>query len=190
MYQKFLDAMIKGERLQKNGHLIRKTTIRNYEGLQKNLEEYSLLKSKVIRMKDYESLNTTRARISEKNYWKRFYLSFTEFLYTKADDNYVGTQIKLLRAFFNYQNELMNPAPGNYYLRFYAIQEETPVLVLYPERLNFLIHNKEFEKKLPAHLKRHKDLFVFGCTTALRFSDLISLKPSNIERINNNVYVT
>jgi len=51
--------MIKGERLQKNGHLIRKTTIRSYEGLQKNLEEYSLLKSKVIRMKDYESLNTT-----------------------------------------------------------------------------------------------------------------------------------
>ncbi len=189
LYQTFIDDMRYEKRLQKNGRIIRGQTIRNYLALQTNLIEYSTLTGKVLRLKDYEDLRTTRARIIERNYWERFYFGFTSFLYGKADDNFVGTQIKLLRAFFNYQNDRMDPAPGDYFKSFYVIEEEIPVLVLYPERLNFLIYNKEFEKSLPKHLKRHKDMFVFGCTTALRFSDLSNLKTSNLETINKNLYL-
>jgi len=182
--------MVSGKRLQKNGRSMRKRSIDTYLALQKNLQQYSIEKNKVLRIRDIDRLNTTRARIIERNYWERFYFGFTEFLYEKADDNYVGSQIKLLRAFFNYLNERMEPAVGDFYKQFYATKEEVPVVVLYPERLNFLIYDKEFEKKLPKHLKKHKDMFVFGCSTALRFSDLVNLKPSNLEHLNNNVYVS
>jgi hypothetical protein len=183
--------MQSGKRVQKNGRLIRKTTIKNYLALKKNLTDYSNEKGIVLRIRDYERLGTTRARIRERNYWRRFYFSFTEFLYQKCDlyDNYVGTQIKLLRAFFNYQNNEMDPTPGNYHNRFYVTSEETPVLVLIPERLNFLIYNKEFENSLPKRLRVMKDIFVFGCITALRFGDLIKANRTNIEYINKNVYM-
>lgn len=34
-----------------------------------------------------------------------------------------------------------------------------------------------------------KDIFVVGCTVALRYSDLINLKPSNLEKENNQWYL-
>lgn len=183
--------MQSGKRVQKDGRIIRKTTIKNYLALKKNLTDFSNEKGIVIRIRDYEQLGTARARIIERNYWRRFYFSFTEYLYQKCDlyDNYVGTQIKLLRAFFNYQNDEMNPSPGNFHNRFYVTSEEIPVLVLVPERLNFLIYNKEFEDSLPKRLRVMKDIFVFGCITALRFGDLMKTNRTNIEYINKNVYL-
>lgn len=64
-----------------------------------------------------------------------------------------------------------------------------PVIVVVPERLSFLIYNKEFEKSLPKRLRVFKDMFVFGCTTALRFSDLRKANRTNIQVINKNVYL-
>lgn len=183
--------MESGKRLQKNGCLIRKTTIKNYLALQKNLTDFAKEKGIILRIKDDERMKSIRSRIAERNYWKRFYFSFTEYLYQNCDlyDNYVGTQMKLLRAFFNYQIEEMNPTPGSYHNRFYVTSEDIPVLVLVPERLKFLIYNKEFENSLPKRLRIMKDMFVFGCITALRFGDLIKANRTNIEYINKNVYL-
>ncbi|MGZ4082674.1 MAG: hypothetical protein ACXVOH_14445, partial [Bacteroidia bacterium] len=149
-----------------------------------------MIKEYDLRIKEYEHLNT-REKISEKNYWKKFYLNFCTYLFHEKNchDNYVGANLKLLRSFFNYLADENNPHPGFYFKRFYVPSEEVPVIVLVPERLNFLIHNKEFEASLPKHLRRIKDMFVFGCTTALRFSDLVALVPANIEKINANTYV-
>lgn len=183
--------MKSGKRVQKDGRIIRQTTIENYLALQKRLIAYEKEKGIVLRIRDYEDLRTIRARKIERNYWKRFYFSFTEYMYRKCDlyDNYVGTQMKLLRAFFNYQNREMDPSPGPYHNRFYVTSEEIPVLVLIPERLNFLIYNKEFENSLPKRLRVMKDIFVFGCITALRFGDLMKANRLNIEYINKNVYL-
>jgi integrase len=59
------------------------------------------------------------------------------------------------------------------------LQHSVPV-VLIPEQLNFLITNKDFESSLNKYLKRAKDIFVFGCTVGLRYSDLMNLKKTNI----------
>lgn len=48
--------MKKGKRVQKNGRVIRKTTIRNYIALQKNLEGFEKAKGKVLRIKDDEQV--------------------------------------------------------------------------------------------------------------------------------------
>jgi integrase len=72
---------------------------------------------------------------------------------------------------------------GDFYKQFYVRKEDVPIVVLLPEELNYLIYDKAFEQSLPARLQRVKDVFVFGCTVALRFSDLVELKRTNI-RVN------
>lgn len=190
-FHKFINELKGGRRLQKNGFLVRPSTIDNYLILQKHLQRYSEQNALVLRVRDYDSL-TTRERKTEKNYWKKFYLGFTDYLFNKigAHDNYVGSTMKLLRSFFNYLNDDCGLNTGSYHNRFYITHEEIPILVLYPERLNFLIHDKEFEESLPKFLKVKKDMFVFGCTTALRFGDLSKLTPTNIETINDRTYLS
>jgi integrase len=46
-----------------------------------------------------------------------------------------------------------------------------------------------FDNSLPEHLKTTKAIFVLGCTIGLRFSDLMNLKPKNLETVNGNVYI-
>lgn len=58
-----------------------------------------------------------------------------------------------------------------------------------PNELSFLITDKTFENSLSPKLKEVKDFFVFGCTVALRFSDLIALKKSNIRIANGQYYL-
>jgi integrase len=62
-------------------------------------------------------------------------------------------------------------------------------VVLQPDQLNYLITNNEFENQLNPYLKRVKDIFVFGCTVALRVSDLMALKKSNIVNTEKEVYL-
>ncbi len=58
-----------------------------------------------------------------------------------------------------------------------------------PEQLKFLIHNQEFEEGLTPSLKRIKDIFVFGCTTSLRFSDIFLLTNKNFEQQQDDWYL-
>jgi hypothetical protein len=67
---------------------------------------------------------------------------------------------------------------GSFHKKFYAPHEEIEIIVLTPERLNYLIHDKELHKKLTPDLKKVKDVFVFGCSVALRYSDLIALNKA------------
>lgn len=187
----FIKEQQNGTRLQKNGTIIRKSTIKNYLVLQKHLHRFTTENNFNWRLRNDDDLNS-RGRKIEHNYWKNFYFKFSEYLYKQigAHDNYAGVNFKLLRAFFNYINtELLIPT-GSYHNRFYITREDIPVIVLYPERFHFLIYNMEFENSLPKYLRKYKDMFVFGCTTALRFSDLVRLHSTNIEKINNNVYVS
>lgn len=190
MYVSFIKDMKKGNRLQKNGFSLKQTTIEAYETLLQHLISYELRYNKQLVIKDWETLNM-RGKTAETNYWKKFYLEFTTYLFNDCNhhDNYVGATMKLLRAFFAWlQTELIINV-GPYYQRFYKTYENIPVIVLSPERLHFLIYDQAFENSLCKRLQKLKDLFVFGCTTALRFSDLINLKPSNIEVIGKNTYV-
>jgi integrase len=182
--------MKKGQRLQKNGHAIRTSTIDGYEILLKHLQCFQTNTQKTLYIKDWETLNM-RTKKTETNYWKKFYIDFTDYMFHEKGhfDNYVGSNMKLLRAFFSWLKSELIVTPGPYYNRFYKTHEDIPVLVLSPERLHFLIYNKAFEKTLCKRLQKRKDLFVFGCTTALRFGDLANLKATNIEVIGKNTYV-
>ena len=101
----------------------------------------------------------------------------------------MGANVKNIRTFFNYLNTEKDFITGNFYKQFYVRKENVEILVLSPEQLKKLIHDTEFEENLTSAEKRIKDVFVFGCTTGLRFSDLYRLTPENFEFSQEDWYL-
>lgn len=189
LYKQFIRESETGKRLKKNGERIKKGSIDNYKYTLNNIEQFIAHTGFDFRINDYAKL-TKRERISEKNYWKKFYKNFTEFLYKRGCyDNYVGANIKIIRAFFNYLKYDKDLNTGDFQRLFYVRKEAIEILVLSPEQLKFLIHNKEFDDSLTKATKRIKDIFVFGCTTGLRYSDIFRLTNKNFEQQNEDWYL-
>jgi len=190
LYDKFISDSERGRRLQPNGKKVTSGTIQNYVYTKRILEKFCNSKGFVLRIYSVKYLTQRQMQV-EKNYWKKFYKKFTDYLYNDCShfDNYVGQNIKNIRTFFGYLNKTLLLNVGDFHLQLYVRKEEVPIVTLLPEELNFLIYNKDFEVKLTPKMQRVKDVFVFGCTVALRFSDLLALKKSNLRIINNNWYL-
>lgn len=190
LFRKFINAAKKGNHIQKNGKKIKLTSIKNYHYLELLLTKFSEDKGFYIRLKN--NTNFTKKQFEdEKKYWKDFYLKFTSYLYDDCNhfDNYVGRTLKLLRSLFNYLINEKGLNIGSFHKKFYIPSEDVEIVIISPERLNHLIHNNEVEKTLDDELKKVKDVFVFGCSVALRFSDLTVLNKSNLEIINKRMYI-
>jgi integrase len=190
LFERFISDSQKGRRIQPNGKRISPGTIDNYLSLLKLLKGFCAVRNTTLRLKPFDSLHK-REQKTELNYWKKFYTKFTDYLYQDCNhfDNTVGQNIKNLRVFFNYCNKHLQLGIGDFHLQFYVRKEEIPIITLLPEELNFFIYDSAFETSLPDRLKKVKDVFVFGCTVALRFSDLMLLNKTNIREVNDNVYL-
>lgn len=190
LLEKFIKDSKSGRRLQKNGKRFRKSSIEKYETLFIYLGRFSTIKKRKLRVRQISRLNK-RELARERNYWKQFYREFTDHHHNVLNhfDNYVATMIKSLRTLFNYLNNEKGLNIGTFHKNFYVRSEDIPVVVLSPERLNYLIYSKTFEDGLSEKLKMVKDIFVFGCTVGLRVSDLLNLNQSNLEYINERIYL-
>ena len=189
LFHKFIKDTETGKRLKKNGTRITADSIQNYKSVLLNLERFIAKEQFDWRICDVSKL-TKREFATEKNYWKKFYYAFTEYLYSKGcHDNYVGTNIKILRTFFNYLKHEKDIPIGEFHKQFHVLKEDIEVLVISPEQLKFLIHDSIFDKALPEHLRQIKDIFVFGCTTGLRFSDIFLLSNKNFENKRVDSYL-
>ena len=190
LFEKFIKYSYNGKRLKPDGNRIKPQTVDNYVYVLNYLREYQLQHDTVLRIKVIRS-NNRRLLLAERNYWKKFYLQFTNYLYFKRNfyDNYVGTVIKIIRNFFSFVNTEFDIATGAYYKSFFVCKEEIPVITLMPRQLHFLITNKEFEESLSRPLKKAKDIFVIGCTIAFRVSDLFALRFTDIEQVEDHYYI-
>jgi len=180
-FSQFVKAAINGRRLTASGKRISKGTVTNYFFVQRLLLEYEEKYALQIRIQllHKASLRTLQR---EKNYWARFFQQFSAFLYKDKGyyDNYTATVFKILKTFFNYLQVEKGYVVGNYHRSFRIPLQQSAPVVLQPWQLQFLISNKEFEASLNPYLKRARDIFIVGCTVALRFSDLMNLKRSNL----------
>ena len=190
LFKKFIAYSYKGKRLKPDGNRIKPQTVDNYVYVLRYLQEYEAMHATVLRIKVITN-NNRRLLQAERNYWKKFYLQFTNFMYHKKNcyDNYVGTVIKIIRNFFNFLNKELDIATGVFYKSFYVCKEEIPILTLLPEQLHFLITNQPFDDGLNKSLKKAKDIFVIGCTVALRVSDLFAIKFTDLEQVGAKYYL-
>ncbi len=189
-FNQFVRVSEKGKRTKPNGAKILKSSVAQLEATSKILKDFSILKNFPLKIKIFKKINAREAQ-KQKIYWNKFYQKFSDYLYNDRDyyDNYAGSVVKDIRTFFNYLIIEKNMPVGNYHKKFYIYREDIEIITLQPEQLNYLIYDKEFENSLSPILLKVKDIFVAGCTVALRYSDLINLKPSNLETENNQYYL-
>lgn len=190
LFEKFIRDSKTGRRLQPNGKPVKLGTANSYYYSFLVLKRFCEEKNFVLRIRPARKLGS-RELNAERNYWKRFYKKFTTYLYSECGyfDNYVGLTIKNIRTFFNYLNRELSLGVGDFHKLFYVRKEEIAIFPLMPEELHFLIHDKVFEAGLNKRMKEVKDFFVFGCTVALRFSDLVALKKANVRIANGQYYL-
>lgn len=188
LFRKFIHDSHKGHRLQKNGQKIKPQTIDQYTYVYKRLEQFSRGHFE-LKLYLVGNLNAREADVAKK-YWKTFYREFTNFLYKLGCyDNYVGHVVKTMRVFFNYLVNEKQLNIGFFFKNWYAPKDEIPIVVFTPQQLAYFISNREFNKRLPQHLHPIKDMFVFGCTVALRISDLMKLQSFNLSKLNGEYYL-
>lgn len=189
-FQIFIEDSNKGKRRSKNGSKILPLSIKKLQVTYNKLKDFSEQKAFGLRINVNPKPNNAFLQ-KEKKYWNKFHAKFTNYLYEDMNcfDNYVGSVTKDIRTFFNYLLLEKNMPVGNYHKNFFVAHESINILVLEPERLNFLINNKAFEEKLRPTLRKVKDIFIAGCTVGLRYSDLINLRPFNLEIKDHSYYL-
>lgn len=189
LFRQFIKDTQSGKRLKKNGEKIKAGSVDNYTYTLLNLTRFSTSMNFELRICDASRLSK-KELLSEKNYWKKFYHSFTQYLYKNGcHDNYVGANVKVIRVFMNYLKNDKDFNTGDFQRLFYIRKEEVEIFVLSPEQLKFLIHDSTFDATLTPGIRKIKDIFVFGCTTGLRFSDIFSLNNKNFEKNNGEWYL-
>ena len=190
LLDEFIRDSSSGKRLKKNGTRISHGTVTNYQYLQKHLVGYA--DSATFEIKIYIEGNLTQSQKEHaKNYYTKFYRSFTNYLYKQGYfDNYVGLIIKTLRSFFNYLLHEKMIDVGSYHRSFFVPVEEIPIITISKEHLQYMLHDETYNELLEKHdLVFIRDIFVFGCTVALRISDLLSLSRKNLIVQGGNYYI-
>jgi integrase len=160
---------------------VKKQTFRNYYSVLKLINDFEEKEDEKLLITTISGRNNREFK-KEKVYWKRFYKRFSKYLYEDLDhyDNYVGSQFKVIRTFMIWLREDKGMNLADFHKLLHVHKENIEITVLSPERLNFLIYNKDFHDSLNRQMQQVKDTFVFGCTVSLRVSDLMKLKRTNI----------
>jgi len=190
LFDKFVKANNRNKRTMYGGRKLTNGTKANYQLLFDRLQEFADLTGFEMRVRPLTSTNK-RLFNHERKYHNQFYDKFTSYLYNHRGqyDNTVGSNVKHIKVFYKWLNMEQGIVTGDFYKKFYVWKEEIPIIVLLPEQLNYLIYDEAFTNSLCKKLQRAKDIFVFGCTVALRVGDLLALKKSNIEIIGNATYL-
>lgn len=191
LYKKYIADTKSGKRFMRNNKRVSDSTIKLQNYIYNHLQYFSVSHSFELRVIPANKLSK-KAFEQQKKYWKNFYRLFCNYLYEerKCSDNYVGMILNNLKAFFNYLEREHNLSINSYYKNFKVERPSPSILVLSPERLQTLIYSQELDGLFTTAERRIKDIFIIGCVTALRFSDLMALKKNNVLCINNDYYIS
>lgn len=186
----FINDSFSGRRTRSDGKRIALSTIETYENFKRIIIDFCKHSKFQLRVYIYDNLTPPQRERATK-WYMRFYRELTNYLYDELNhfDNYVGTIVKTLRTFYRYIEKDRYVSIGNNLRYFYVPQDYVPIIALRLEQLKFIIHSRELDSKLDEKLKEVRDIFVFGCTVALRISDLMSLTKRNLKRVKNDYYL-
>ena len=148
-------------------------TVKGYKQTAREIEGYIALTGK---------------RLQFENVDLDFYLSFVEYLTNKGySPNTVGARIKDLKMFMNeaYERNLHTNMDFKK-KRFSKPKEETYSVYLNSDELK-KIYKCDLSDE--PRLDRVRDLFLIGCCTGLRFSDLSLLSSDNIDNVESVITI-
>src|SRR5262245_22101376 len=118
-FEKFISLSSSGRRLTAAGKKITPGTVTGYKYVVRLIREYEEGQQIQLRI---NLLHTAALRIlkREKNYWYRFFISFSNFLFNKKGyyDNYVASVFKTIKTFFNYLKNEKGLEIGNFHRSF------------------------------------------------------------------------
>ncbi len=165
-FNDFISRCENGTRLHpKTGHPITTGTIKTYKTTLECIKNYEIHRKKKV---DFEIIDMP------------FYSDFTKYLTltAKQSTNYIGKSIKVLKTVLQDATELgVNKNMAFRSKGFTTISEEADTVYLSELELDEI---KELDLSHSPTLDSLRDLFLVGCHTGLRFSDLSSLSPSQI----------
>jgi integrase len=165
-YNLFLTRMKNGTRLHlSKGTPMAPKTIFQFDNLKRHLENYQKVKKTKI---DFDKIDLT------------FYNYFVEYLTTKLNlaPNTIGKLITNLKVFLREafdEGITTNNIFAN--RRFRSNSSLADTIYLTPIEINEILN---LDLKTNLKLDKVRDMFIIGCYTGLRFSDIISIKPEHI----------
>lgn len=166
-YDQFLARMKNGTRVHlSKGTPMAPKTIFQFDNLKRHLENYQKANKTKI---DFEKIDLT------------FYNDFVEYLTTKLNlaPNTIGKLITNLKVFLREafdEGITTNNIFAN--RRFRSNSTLAHTIYLTPVEINEIL---DLDLKTNLKLDRVRDMFIIGCYTGLRFSDIISIKPEHIK---------
>lgn len=188
--KKFIASSATGRRRRPDGHRFAPGTVDTYRDMQRQLTLFAETGKMKLELFTGTKCNAVIFQ-QEKTYWAKLYRLFTDYLYSKGCfDNYVATQLKILRTFLRYLQRERGWMLSSLLPQFRVSKETIPVIVLSPAQLHFLIHDAAFEAGLSLAQKKIKDILVAGCTVALRIGDLMGLGRQNLIKEGDRYYLS
>lgn len=151
------------------------------------IKDYRTLRKHLIAFKDYSS-----QPITFQNLNLIFYNEFMDYLYYKVVKpngsvglltNTAGKMIRLLKAFINYQI-MKGVIPLIDLKHFKVVEEESDTIYLSEKELSVIY---QLDLSGDKQLEEIRDIFITGCFTGLRYSDLSTLSPEHIDFENENI---
>lgn len=151
------------------------------------IKDYRTLRKHLINFKKYSS-----QPITFRNLNLTFYNEFMDYLSYKAEKpdgtiglltNSAGKIIRLLKGFVNYQ-VTKGIVPPVDLKNFKVVEEETYAIYLSEKELATIYALDLSDDK---QLEEIRDVFITGCYTGLRYSDLSTLSPEHMDLDNENI---
>ncbi len=165
-YDQFLNRMKNGIRVHlSKGTPMAPKTIFQFENLKRHLENYQKAKKTKI---DFDKIDLT------------FYNDFVEYLTTKLKlaPNTIGKLITNLKVYLReaFDEGITN---NNTFAnkRFRSNSSLADTIYLTPIEIKEI---SNLDLKTNLKLERVRDMFIIGCYTGLRFSDIVNIKPEHI----------
>jgi len=161
-----------GERTTENGTRIKPRTLLSYRTTLNTLTTYETEKKRKLKFSDITM---------------EFYSKFVQYLNDKKRAvNTIGGHIKNIKVFMSIANNRGLTENRDYQKKdFKKIDEETQTIYLNETEL-LKIYNKDFSKN--KKLDTVRDIFIIGCYTGLRFSDLKQLRKEHFSE--NTITIT
>ena len=133
-------------------------------------------------------LNSFNSNLSFSDIDFKFLKSFERFLIDKGlKPNTISSYLKVITKFVRLaiNNDFINSS-NNPFRAFKISMKKTDKTFLLPSEID-IIENLNLENN--KRLKYARDLFLFSCYTGLRFSDVVTLEPTNIQMIDGKKWL-